>query len=275
MEGLVFMPFGRYLLHNYDLAIIEYLGGHLNVVDDENFKRVEGVTMYTVPVDGIVNVYSGHGRDVRSVESNLAGMENEVPVYVSYGEPVYNQYKVPSFVLHRITINNAFDVAPWYEYKGRLADDAQQISVEIPLMPDEIEHCKPIGSGTKVVQGWDKWEYRARGEPVRIDYELRCYARTQRELQIMMYYVMRRFYTPSFHFPVRAWTDDESRSEVNTYTAVDVVYSDMSELTDIVQSTPGFVVSFTVLGELDIFADKVAEDIITEVRERTEIINDD
>lgn len=167
---------------------------------------------------------------VPGVLSNLANLDNAVPVLFWTPEDAYQDYLLPCFTVKRNSMEPAFNRHAWYEWVARgPAKDAKEII---------------LSDGTK---GYDKYENQWRGSQFDISYDVQVLARRQEESNRMLMYALRCFMIPGFVFKVI-----DSLGDVREYDAVDVSVSETSELADIADRTVGWTISFTVRAEIDL-----------------------
>jgi hypothetical protein len=182
----------------------------------------------TYPVDGEERgIYAVR---VPGVNSNLAHLDNRVPILFYTPEDAYQDFLLPCITVKRNDMTPAFDRHPWYTWVARgPAKGAREI-----VLP----------SGQK---GYDRYENQWRATQFDITYDVQIMARRQQESNAMLQYALRHFLAPSFIFKVV-----DSLGDVREYDAVDVSVSETSELADIADRTIGWTIAFTVRAEIDL-----------------------
>jgi hypothetical protein len=193
-----------------------------------------GAEIANYVVDGYTRqVYAA---DVPGLDSGVPLLNNKVPCHFINPEDVFQGFFLPSFNFRESNMDpSAFGRQPWYQWVARgPAKDAQEVV---------------LSDGRK---GWTKYENQFRANPMDFSYDLIIAARRKNELNLMKMYAFRHFIPPCPIFKVV-----DSLGEVRQYDAVEMSYSDTSELADIADRMISCTISFTVRGEIDLYDERV------------------
>lgn len=208
--------------------------GTLNFRDwDEGCMKTLGAEIATYVVDG--DSRQVYAVDVPGMESSVPLLDNKVPCHFINPEDVYQGFYLPSFNFRQSDMNpSAFERQPWYQWVARgPAKDAEKV-----VLPDGRV-------------GYTKAENQFRANPMDISYDLIIAARRRNELNLMKMWAFRHFIPPSPMFKVV-----DSLGEVRQYDAVEMSYSDTSELADIADRMISCTISFTVRAEIDLYDER-------------------
>lgn len=216
-------------LKDFDRGIFSSLGASLQdyVVDGSTRKA------YSIAVPGVT--------------TNIPQFSPKVPVYWSKPEDVFQDFKLPCYVVLRTGLTPAFDRAPWQASQRAPASDAIKVSIPSTKNPGQT------------VDGFDKYDYKNGATPFNIGYDLQVMARTQNVGVMMLKRALQACVPP--YFTVEAY---DSLGDRRLYDAGEVSVSSTGELADVADRTASWTISFEVRGELDLYGIGEQTDIIEE-----------
>jgi len=215
------MALGTVFQPDFDLGVVKHLGGELVTftVDGESRQA------YAALITG---------------SEGAPGYSNRVPIFVAYPEAVFQPRILPCIVVRPGAPESAWNRAAWYGIaKREPAADAVPVTL--------------VGRDGETLSGWDKYVEQWRGEAFDLPYDVQIYARTRRgeaaSIPILKH-VMKKTTGPSFPIVVVDSEGDERK-----YDAVEISWSDNSDLESPTQRAILHQVSFKVFAEFELVDD--------------------
>lgn len=205
---------GEVWLDSFDKGVAVTMGCRLHTYCDD---RGVDKTVWVLP-----------GASVRGMEKYDGG----VPVKWLSPDDAFVTDTVPSISIRRSSFEPDHTARGMYGYSEAPAPGSDEITIE----HRGVEYT---GYGEMIEQ--------PHASPFKLSYDVQVAGRSEREMQRILRKVMGRLKPPTFTLIVT-----DSLGDVRGYDATEVSFSSTSELMEIGRKKAGTMISFQVLGELDI-----------------------
>jgi hypothetical protein len=240
---------GQVFIRNFDQAVIETLGGYVDVVGTINSGNAfpSGVTG------------SGSGTQTGACRKSYfidipAAIPSQVPVTFSKPFATFNEKFLPMFVVARTTVVPA--MTRWHSTGA--------MQYRAPSANAIHEHV--ILANGDVVSGWSEYEQLPQAMPFDLSYTITAMSRYEHEAIAMLKKVL------SIYKPYSRILLKDSLNALRTYTVFNESgFTDNSELLDITNRTKSYAVEIRIEGELDL-SDPETNSTVLEIIERTSLL---
>lgn len=240
---------GTVFLRNFDLGVVETLGGYLTDITQLPLSTSNGTT-----IDGSQLVSSQIcARKNYVIDIPLAN-PTQVPVIFNRPLPLYSDRFYPSFVILRGDASP--DLARWHSVGA----------MQYRVPSDDATFQAVILANGDVVSGYDKYEELPQAWPFNIPYTINMYARYEYEAIAMLKKVLSVFKPYSKVDIKDSFCTDRSYTVFN-----ENGFSDISEVADIVDRVKAYSVEIRIEGELDLSEPEI-NDTVLEIISRTQVI---